>query len=268
MPYLSRVDDYLHAAPLSGATGQQVGPFTLFRSTTIWPYYARPVPGSGATVTVGDIEKLRSRCDELGLPLSLEWVVDTCPSLGSAAAEAGLEVHEYPLLVLERPDFKPVSTLFDCRILPAAVPELREARAVASVGFGTPGTAVGDGGPEARDAEIAAVSDETAAALVERALSGVSITAAAFGEDGMLASGVHQPVGDTSEIVGVATLPAMRRQGLGAAVTACLAEHAFASGVDLILLSAQSDEVAAVYERVGFRRIGAAGAAEPPSSGD
>ena len=84
MSILSRVDDYLHAAPLSGATGQQVGPFTLFRSTTIWPYYARPIPGSGATIEPGDVEKVRARTDELGLPFSLEWVVDTCPSLGPA----------------------------------------------------------------------------------------------------------------------------------------------------------------------------------------
>jgi predicted GNAT family acetyltransferase len=55
----------------------------------------------------------------------------------------------------------------------------------------------------------------------------------------------------------------MRRQGLGAAVTSCLVEHAFAAGVELVLLSAASDDVAAVYERVGFRRIGHAGGAEP-----
>ena len=55
----------------------------------------------------------------------------------------------------------------------------------------------------------------------------------------------------------------MRRQGLGAAVTSRLVEHAFANGVDLVLFSAEDDAVAAVYERVGFRRIGHAGAAEP-----
>ena len=268
MPYLSRVDDYLHAAPLSGATAQQVGPFTLFRSTTIWPYYARPTPGSGASIEVGDIEKVRARTEELGLPLNFEWVVETCPSLGPAAAAAGLDVVEYPLLVLERADFTPVSTQLDCRILPASLPVLREARAVASVGFGTPGTAVGDSGPEARDAQFAETPDETAAALVERAERGVSITAGVFTDQGMVASGVHQPVGDTTEIVGVATLPSMRRQGLGAAVTSCLVEHAFANGVDLVLLSAEGDAVAAVYERVGFRRIGFAGAAEPPAATD
>lgn len=263
MSYLTRVDAYLHAVPLSSATAQQIGPFTLFRSTTIWPYYARPVPGSGAEIQVGDVEKVRARAEELDLPLNFEWVVETCPSLGPAAAAAGLEVVEYPLLVLERADFTPVTTALECRILAASEDELRPARAVADVGFGTPGTAIGDGGVEVRDAQLAELKDEVAEALVDRAERGLSVTAGVFGEQGMVASGVHQPVGDTTEIVGVATLPAMRRQGLGAAVTSCLVEHAFASGVELVLLSAESDAVAAVYERVGFRRIGFAGAAEP-----
>ncbi|GAA1551562.1 GNAT family N-acetyltransferase [Kribbella lupini] len=259
MTHLTRVDEYLHAVPLSGATGEQIGPFTLFRTTTIWPYYARPLPG-GSVVEQADVERVRERCAELDLPLSFEWVVETCPSLGPAAEAAGLTVVEYPLLVLERADFKPVETAARCEILPADVELLRQARAVANVGFSTPGTDVGEAGAAERDAHE--VSDETAAALLERAEAGVSVTAAAFGDDGMLASGVHQPVGTASEIVGVATLPSARRQGLGAAVTSCLVEHALANGVELILLSAQNDAVAAVYERVGFHRIGHAGGAE------
>ncbi|ONI71469.1 hypothetical protein BWI15_14905 [Kribbella sp. ALI-6-A] len=261
MSYLTRVDEYLHAAPLSGATPEQVGPFTLFRSTTIWPYYARPVPGTGQ-VEPADVERVRERCAELELPLNFEWVVETCPSMGAAAAAAGLTVVEYPLLVLERDDFKPYAGPVRCEILPADAELLRQARAVAAVGFSNPGTDVGDSGVAARDEALADVSDETDRALLERAESGVSVTAAAFGDEGMLASGVHQPVGATSEVVGVATLPAARRQGLGAAVTSCLVEHALANGVDLVLLSAQNDAVAAVYERVGFHRIGHAGAAE------
>lgn len=259
MSSLTRVDEYLHAVPLSGATGEQIGPFTLFRTTTIWPYYARPVPG-GSVVEQADVERVRERCAELDLPLSFEWVVETCPSLGPAAEAAGLTVVQYPLLVLERGDFKPVETAARCEILPADIELLRQSRAVANVGFSNPGTGVGEAGAAERDAHE--VPDETADALLERAVAGVSVTAAAFGDEGMLASGVHQPVGTTTEVVGVATLPSARRQGLGAAVTSCLVEHALANGVELILLSAQDDAVAAVYERVGFHRIGFAGGAE------
>ena len=83
--------------------------------------------------------------------------------------------------------------------------------------------------------------------------------------DGPVASGVHQPVGDTTEVVGVATLPSARRRGLGAAVTAALVAHATASALDLVFLSAASDDVARIYERLGFRRVARAGIADAPA---
>jgi ribosomal protein S18 acetylase RimI-like enzyme len=259
---ISRADDYLHAVPLSGSFAEQVGPFTLFRSTTVWAYYARPVQGSKTTIEPSDIDVLRDRCAELGIPASIEWIVETCPSLGPAAAAAGLTVVEHPLLVLERDDFRPATADARCEILPADDAVLRQARAVADLAFSDPGTAVGPAGPAERDAKAAEVAHDLTAAVRDRMLKGVTVGAAAFTEDGLVASGQHQPVGSTTEVVGVATLPAMRRRGLAAAVTSTLVEHAFEHGVDLVLLSAESPAVAAVYERVGFRRIGSAGAAE------
>ena len=67
-----------------------------------------------------------------------------------------------------------------------------------------------------------------------------------------------------TEIVGVATLPSARRRGLGTAVTAALIDDARAAGLDTIFLSAASDDVARVYERLGFVRVGHAGMASPP----
>lgn len=259
---LSRVGHYLHAVPLSGATGEQVGPFTLFRTTTAWPYYARPTPGTTRTIDAADISRLRDHCEELGLPLSLRWVVDTCPSLAAAAADAGLEVTEYPLLVLQPGDFIRATGEHRAGILPATESVLREARAVASVAFGESGTAVGEAGHEARNARYEETPAALVDALVTRAEAGVTVFAGVSSKEGLLASGQHQPLGTATEIVAVATLPAMRRQGLAAAVTSSLVEHAFAHGIDLVLLSAESDAVAAVYARVGFRRIGSVGAAE------
>ena len=68
---------------------------------------------------------------------------------------------------------------------------------------------------------------------------------------------------DVAEIVGVATLPSARRRGLGAALTATLARQLLDAGTDLVFLSAGSEEIARVYLRVGFRRIGTACIAEP-----
>ena len=64
--------------------------------------------------------------------------------------------------------------------------------------------------------------------------------------------GGHNPVGDVTEIVGVGTVPSARQRGLGAAVTDTLVADAIRRGVEVIFLSADDDDVARVYERVGL----------------
>ena len=70
-------------------------------------------------------------------------------------------------------------------------------------------------------------------------------------------------VDDVAEIAGVATLPAARRRGVGAALTAALARRLLDAGTDLVFLSAGSEDIARVYLRAGFRRVGTACIAEP-----
>jgi predicted GNAT family acetyltransferase len=60
----------------------------------------------------------------------------------------------------------------------------------------------------------------------------------------------------------VAVLPAFRRKGLARALTALLARDALDRGVSTVFCSAQDDDVARVYESVGFRRVGTACVAE------
>ena len=92
----------------------------------------------------------------------------------------------------------------------------------------------------------------------ERLRTGQSVIVVAEMPFGPVATGTLRPVGDVAEIVGVATLPAVRRQGLGGAVTGALVEIALQSGIELVFLSAASDEIARVYERLGFRRAATA----------
>ncbi len=82
------------------------------------------------------------------------------------------------------------------------------------------------------------------------------MTVVAEGSRGPVAAGMHQPVEGVSEVVGVATLPAVRRQGLGGAVTGALVEDALARGATTVFLTAGSEDIARVYARLGFRRIG------------
>ncbi|WP_279579541.1 GNAT family N-acetyltransferase [Fodinicola feengrottensis] len=81
--------------------------------------------------------------------------------------------------------------------------------------------------------------------------------------EGVLGGGATQRAGEVAEVVGVGTLPAARRRGLAAAVTAALARQAYQTGARLVFLSAGSEEIARVYATVGFRRIGTACIAEP-----
>ncbi len=84
-----------------------------------------------------------------------------------------------------------------------------------------------------------------------------------------VAVGSHQPVDvdgtEVSEIVGVATLPRFRGRGLGAGLASALVEHARETA-DLVFLAAGDDDVARVYERVGFARVGTTFVAEAPGS--
>jgi ribosomal protein S18 acetylase RimI-like enzyme len=265
---LERIDAYLDAVPLSAADPEPVGKFTLFRPRGAWKYYGRPRLGLAEEITVEDVDQLRQRQRELELPENIEWVVQLAPSLGAAATMSGLAVVEYPLLVLEAAmAAQPLPQDVVVRVVGADEPDFARAHAVANVGFGAGGTAVGPEGAIERDESAAAMKPQVAEFMRERARRALSITYAAFDGSGPICVGTHQPVGDVTEIVGVATLPTARRRGLAAAVTAALVADALERGATTVFLSAGSDDVARVYEKVGFVRIGAAGSAEPAATG-
>jgi ribosomal protein S18 acetylase RimI-like enzyme len=232
-----------------------------------WPYYARPSPGVRPPVTAADVRAVRARQRELLIPESFEWIEQVAPEMAAAAAEAGLEVRAHPLMVLAEP--RPAPALpagITVRAVAPGDPELDRIWAVPAVAFGHPGTAVGEAGPAERDKIAADHDGGTIEMLRERLRSGHSVLAAAFGEDGPLAAGSCQAVDGVAEITGVGVLPASRRQGLGAAVTALLAADALGRGVRTVFLSASDHSVARVYARIGFREIGTAMIAEPRSA--
>jgi ribosomal protein S18 acetylase RimI-like enzyme len=267
---IERIDAFCDAVPRRRARAEAHGPLVLFVPTGPgWPYYARPrrsadVPGE--TVTAEDIRAVRARQRELLIPESFEWIDEAAPGMTAAAPGAGLAARAHPLMVLgglaPAPVTEPGITV---RLVSPDEPELDRIWAVPAVAFGHPGTAVGLAGAIERD-KIAADHDErTMDMLRDRLRSGQSVLAAAFGPDGPLAVGSCQPLGGVAEITGVGVLPSSRRMGLGGAVTAALAREAVRRGVQTVFLSASDDDVARVYARLGFRRIGTAMIAEPDS---
>jgi ribosomal protein S18 acetylase RimI-like enzyme len=144
--------------------------------------------------------------------------------------------------------------------------DLARIDAVARIGFAVGGTAVGQLGVTALAGQAAEASPALLAKQRERLVAGWTVSAVALVGGDPVSVGSHQPVGEVSEVVGVATLPAMRRRGIGAAVTGLLVADAIGRGVETLFLSAGSDEVARVYERTGFRRVGTACIAEPAAA--
>jgi GNAT superfamily N-acetyltransferase len=262
---LERLEAFYNAVPRDRAGAERHGALVLFVPDGPGvPLYARPALGAGAP-TLGDIEAVRARQRELGLPEAFEWVDDTTPSLSPLAQAAGLSVLRAPLMVLDpaaivRPS---LPTGVRVRLLDPDAPDFASGvatfRALAGLAFGSPGTAVGAVGTAERDAAMRPL--DAAEAEHEAARVASSRAAYAIAEtdgDGALAAGGYQRVEHVAEIVGVGTLPLARRRGLGGAVTAALADRALSTGADLVFLSAGSEEIARVYGRIGFRRIGTA----------
>lgn len=261
---IGRIDAFCDAVPRFRARAEDHGPLVLFVPVGAgWPYYARPRLGDREPITAADVRKVRARQRELVIPESFEWILQAAPDMTLAADDAGLEVRAHPLMTLGRPLRPPVvPDGTSVRLLSPYDPDLDQVWAVPAVAFGDPGTGTGEAGPAEREKVAAEHDGGTIDMLRDRLRSGQSVLAAAFGPDGPVAAGSYQSAGGVAEITGVGVLPAHRRQGLGAAVTAALAGDALASGSDLVFLSATDDAVARVYSRLGFRTVGTAMIAE------
>ena len=140
--------------------------------------------------------------------------------------------------------------------------DLARLHAVVDLAFAAPGTAAGAVGIE-HLAEATAVPPELVAFTRARLQTGQTVMAVALVDGQPVGVGSHQPVGAVSEVAGIGVLPAFRRRGIAAALTALLADDAQRRGADTIFLSAGDETIARIYARAGFRRIGTACTTEP-----
>jgi len=261
-----RLERFYDAVPRQFARAEEFGGLVLFvRDGPGWPYYARPRLVAPGSPTAAEIEAVRGRQRELGVPEAFEWTHDIHRDLLSTARSCGLAVLEAPLLVLdaEAIDADPSVRIADPNSASFAT-DVGAARAVASVAFAADGTARGEPGPAERDAAYSPPDADDVATSQRSARLGTRATAVLEDADaGVVACGTMQRDGDVAELVGIATLPSSRRVGFGARVTLALAAAARAAGAETVFLSAGSPAIARVYERVGFRHVGTACIAEP-----
>jgi GNAT superfamily N-acetyltransferase len=268
---LDRIERYFSLAPLADARVQRVGPLDVPIGSPEWPYPARPRHGLEGQVTGADVRAAIALQEEAGLPASLEWLGDRCRGLAGVARSAGLAVEELPLLV----SVDPVEVLLPAEVRLYLVggddPQLARYQMLTQLAFATPGTAaVGAGSAHAATGAGRPGPGELPPTTVlrERVTSGRTVMMVAVEDGEPVAIGAHQPVDvdgrEISEVVGVATMPRFRGRGLGAGLTSALVEHARQTA-DLVFLAAGDDDVARVYERVGFAWVGTSCVAERPA---
>ncbi len=259
---LECIERYYAAASLPDARIERVGALDVPLGDPSWPYPARPTRGARSRVSVADVRAAVLLQEAAGLPAALEWVPECTPEVGAAARAAGLEVDELPLLVVD----EPVELLFPAEVrvyvVGAEDPELLHYQRVSADPFAHPGE---PGGVHATASEPTPQDVAATAALRERIATGRTVMMVAIERGAPVAVGLHQPLAVdgmvVSEILGVATTPRLRGRGLGAGIASALVAHARETA-DLAFLAAGDDDVARVYERIGFARLATVGVAE------
>ena len=249
---LDCVEGYFAAAPLPDARIVPAGGLDVPIGPPGWPYPARPRPG-GAPVTADDVRRALQLQAEAGQPAGLEWVYETDRDVAPAARAAGLEVEELPLLVAADPVDVVLPPDVRLYVVGADDPELPRYGEIAGTAFAAAGAPAG-------------VRARTAV-LRERIAAGRTVLMVAVEQGEPVAVGLHHPVvvdgGEVSEVTGIATHPRRRGRGLGAGIASALVAHARETA-HLVFLTAGDDDVARVYERVGFARLATTAVATPP----
>ena len=237
---LERINDYLNTVPRWRCNVLEVGPFDVFLNRgggNPWISYARPKRNLAGDLT-GHIQNVRATMSSRGYVPRWEYIEDLHGELTPALVTAGFPVPEVrPLMVLESNVPAPIPRGVEIRVM-TSDEELTAASKVQMRGFG--------------------MAEEDEAFDLRILRKGGMRVLAAFADGIPVAAGVHTGVNGVTELAGIATLEGYRRRGIGAALTAALAQDANEQGCDLIFLSAGDEVIACTYARAGFQTIGRA----------
>lgn len=244
---LHQIDDYLNAAPRAVSDMETIGPFTLFfRHGSAMPElnYGRPTASLSGDQREA-ISRVRTAFATRSLVCRWEFIADLFSEFSAILRQNGFpEPIPRPLMVVTRETFRPeTSVIAEIRRI-----RMEETRAVSDVVH----EAFLEYNPEPDAAEKE--RPDFFRSSLERG-AGVY---AAFVEGRPVAGGVHSPIGDTTEVAGIGTLPAFRRRGIAGALTSALVADTYDRGCECVFLSAADESVQRVYARIGFEKIGTA----------
>ena len=247
MNLIERLQDSMRQSARERYTAVHVPPFTAyFHPFDAMVYFNYAIPDGPVTGDVsGALRRLRSEFEARQRTPRFEYVDALAPMLASQLRDAGYRQEaEARLMVCTRdshvPFRAPEGLTFSVLSPDSPREEVREFCVTTRKGF-SPGESV-------------VVSDDEVSKTIADLKDGRAFLARMNGQpvSGGLISPPHQ---GTSELAGVATLQEWRGRGIGAALVSRAAEEAFARGVEVLFLSAISEEAGRLYERVGFRFV-------------
>lgn len=215
-----------------------------------WLNYAVPVEPLGDKAEVAEVlEELREVFRERDRTLRFEFTESLWETLPEVLEEAGLQLEvRHPMLLCKAADFQPAQASgVDVRLLTNADhPDiLAKYISVRNQGF------YQDSAPAPpTEAEIADLQEQIhmgqmrcAMAFLDGIPGGVGVTTT--------------PVSGVCELVGVTTLPALRRRGVATTLCSFLVKEHFENSGDLVWLSAGDAIAKSAYERIGFHVVDA-----------
>jgi ribosomal protein S18 acetylase RimI-like enzyme len=245
----ARVQDYLAASAGQRYTAVEAWPYTVFiNPLSDFPHfnYAIPRPARADEYRRG-LGALQDRFQTHERQPRLEFVEACAPGLPAVLEGAGFACEARQSLMVCTPErFCGASLPAGVTVarVPVTAPEATLAAywRVQAEGFG--GTAPQTVPP----GEVAGLRATLAKCRAYWALL-----------DGQPASVamVTAPMGQVAELVAVTTWPALRRRGIGRAVSGTAVQSAFDGGVEVVCLTAEDAAAEQLYTGLGFTRIGA-----------
>ena len=246
-----RLETYMRRAAMLGRDAVEIPPFVcLFNPGDPLRFfnYAKPLEPVGAEsdglneslATLREAFRARDRMPRF------EFIEEYAPDLGPALAAAGFNLEDrYPLLVCTPETLRqmpPIDGLTITTLTPDSPAEdLLACMHVQKQAFGD----VAGDPPTMEDVDDLRRNLADDGAFLAR-LEGVPVGAMMY----------TSPLDGLTELAGGATLEAYRRRGIGAAMAAVATAHAFALGVEVVLLTAASEHASQVYQRAGFKWYG------------
>jgi ribosomal protein S18 acetylase RimI-like enzyme len=227
-----------------------VGPFRAFLSRhtdLIWLNYAMPIgtlEGYGDDRLQAAIADLRKEFADHQRVLRFEFTRELWPELSPALESAGLRFQEaHPLMMCTPQELLPYRKPgVEVEVLDAAAPAttIYTYLAVQGAGFG-------DGPTNPGDDEVERFRARLSAGL----LAGLASVGGQPAGTGQISFG-----SGLGEMVGVATLPALRRRGVAGTLCSLLVQNAFERGAEFVWLDAADELAQSVYAKLGFQLVG------------